>query len=159
RAWLHRYQERSLMSTVGHLRKRLSGFSGVRQSFAATRAFLRRHLWLWPLIAAVLFGSVGWWVHRRVEGTMREVVAAHLTTTLDAEVAALRTWAGDQAAVARSLARLPGLRPAVRGLLTANTAKLRAGRLPQTRELAECRSLLRPHLENFGYTHFYVVSP
>src|SRR5213076_40068 len=35
----------------------------------------------------------------------------------------------------------------------------RPGRLTQSRELEGCRSALRPHLANFGYTHFYVVSP
>jgi serine/threonine protein kinase len=147
------------MSAPRHLRGRLTGLSGLSGSPGAVWASLRRHLWAWPVIASVVFGGVGWWVQRRVEATMREEIAGQLDTILDADVTALRTWGRDQRAIARSLARLPALRPPVRGLLAAGPPQTRAGKLPLSQDLAACRAALRPQLEVFDYTHFYIVSP
>jgi hypothetical protein len=108
----------------------------------------------------LLLGGGGWWLYRSIQETMREELAGQLTTILNADVAALRTWARDQEAIARSLARLPALRPAVRGLLAAaDSPNARPGSSLPAQELAACRSLLRPNMETFGYTHFYIISP
>src|SRR5262249_4911266 len=106
------------METAKHIQKQLSGVSGFSHSLGATRSVLRRQLWIWPVIAALLLGGVGWLVHRSVESAMRENLAGELTTILNADVEALGQWIKDQKAIARSLARLPELRPAVRELLT-----------------------------------------
>jgi hypothetical protein len=143
-----------------HLRKQLTGAGGSSQALGATRAALRRHLWVWPVVAALVLGGVGWWVHGSVEEAMRENLAGQLTTILNADVEALRAWTKDQEAIARSLARLPALRPAVREqLAVAERPDAPAGALLQSRALADIRSLLEPFLENFGYSDFVVVSP
>src|SRR4051812_46535267 len=148
------------MKTASRIGKRLSGVSGLSGSLGATRTILRRQLWLWPVLAAVLLGAVGWWVHRSVEQAMREEMAGQLTTILNADVEALRTWIKDQEAIARSLTRMPSLRPPVQELLaTAGRPNAPAGALLQSRAQADLRALLQPFLENFGYTDFYVVSP
>jgi hypothetical protein len=147
------------MSTDQHFRKQLTGLSGFTLSLGATRAALRRQLWVWPVLAAFVLGGVGWWVHGSVEATMREELASQLTTILNADVTALRIWAKEQEANARSVAQLSALRSAVRGLLATTAPDPKAGKLPATRELTDCRSLVRPYLEIFGYTHFYIVSP
>src|SRR4051812_338407 len=54
-------------------------FTGTSQ-IQATRRFLRRQLWAWPVIAAVILGAVGWWVNRLVEDSMRDQRAADLNT-------------------------------------------------------------------------------
>jgi hypothetical protein len=135
-----------------HLRKQLTGGGGLSRSLSSAGAALGRRLWLWPVLAALVLGGVGWWVHGAVEKAMRQELAEQLTTILNADVEALRAWTRDQEAIARSLARLPQLRPAVRRLL-ADADKPDAG------AVADCRTQLRPHLELFGYTNFYVVSP
>src|SRR5262245_5141223 len=147
------------MGSAKHIQKQLTGASGFSGSLGATRAMLRRQLWIWPVLAALLLGGVGWWVHGSVEEAMREELAGQLTTILNADVEALHTWTRDQEAIARSLAQLPALRSAARGLLAADRPDAKAGSLPAAREVADCRTLLGPHLEVFGYTHFYVVSP
>src|SRR4051794_18277112 len=105
------------MTTAGHVRKRLSGATGLSASLGGTRAALRRQLWLWPVLAALLLGAVGWWVNRSLEMVMREELAGQLTTILNADVEALRIWTRDQEAIARSLARIPALRHMVRELV------------------------------------------
>jgi hypothetical protein len=149
-----------MADTAKHLRKQLTGASGFSQSLGATRAALRRKLWLWPAVAALVLGGVGWWVHGSVEEAMRENLAGQLTTILNADIEALRAWTKDQEAIARSLARLPALRPAVREqLAVAKRPDAPASALQQSRAFADIRTLLDPFLKDFGYTDFFVVSP
>jgi eukaryotic-like serine/threonine-protein kinase len=148
------------MSSAKQIGKRLSGAGGLSRSLSATGAALRRRLWVWPVLAALLLGAVGWWVHRSVEDAMREKLAGELTTILNADIEALRVWTKDQEAIARSLARLPALRPAVRELVAAaGRPNAPPGTLLQSRALAEVRAALGPSLDNFGYVDFLVISP
>src|SRR5690242_15612030 len=102
------------MNTLSHVGKQLSLQSRLSGSLTATGATLRRQLWVWPIIAALLLGGVGWWVHRSVESAMRQELAGQLTTILNADVEALRVWTKDQEAIARSLARMPVLEAPVK---------------------------------------------
>src|SRR5579862_6832626 len=65
---------------------------------------LSRHLWVWPLLAALVLGAVGFWVRTRVEGATRAELASRLQTLLNADVAALRLWFSEREADARSVA-------------------------------------------------------
>jgi serine/threonine protein kinase len=58
----------------------------------ATNVFLRRNLWIWPIIAVTILGTVGILVRSAIEATMRENLRSGLQTLLDVEVAMLRTW-------------------------------------------------------------------
>jgi hypothetical protein len=148
------------MTTARHIGRRFSGVSGLSGSLGSTRSILSRQLWLWPILAAFLLGVVGWWVHHSVEQAMREELADQLTTILNADIEALRTWIKDQEAIARSLAYLPTLRPKIQDLLAiASRPDATAGTLLQSRAQAELRALLKPFLENFGFADFAVVSP
>ena len=148
------------MNTGKHIQKQLSGVSRLSGSLGATRSALRRQLWIWPVIAALLLGGFGWLVHRSVEDAMREKLAGELTTILNADVQALRLWTKDQTAIARALARASVLQPAFRDLLAiAERPDTPPGALLQSRALADVCTRLAPFLENFGYIGFFVVSP
>jgi hypothetical protein len=148
------------MTSSGHIQKQLTGISGFSRSVGGIGRMLRRQAWIWPILAALVFGIVGWWVQGSVEKAMREDVASQLTTILNADVEALRAWTTDQAAIARSLARSPGLRSAARELVAAGDRPgASAATLQQSPVLAEVRGHLKPFLEDFGYVDFLIVSP
>src|SRR5689334_14294785 len=84
----------------GRLTRRLASASSVRKA----GTFLRRQLWAWPLIAAVILGTAGLLVHRSVERAMRGQREAELTTIRDADVEALRVWMVEQGRNAEQLA-------------------------------------------------------
>ena len=65
----------------------------------------RSSLWVWPLVAAVALGGVGFWVRERVEHAMQTTLAEHLQTILRTEVTALRLWFQEAAADATGVAR------------------------------------------------------
>jgi hypothetical protein len=147
------------MKTTKHVNQRLSEVASLSGSLGKTRTFLRRQLWLWPILAALVLGAVGWWVNHSVEAAMRQELAGGLTTILNADVEALRIWTRDQEEAARWLARQENLRPAVQELVAAARPNTPARALLQSRGLAEVRTLLDPALTNFRYVDFFVVSP
>lgn len=61
-------------------------------SLQATNVFLRRNLWIWPIIAVSLLASVAWLVGSAIETTMRDTLRSSLQTLLSVEVAMLKTW-------------------------------------------------------------------
>jgi hypothetical protein len=61
-------------------------------SMQATNVFLRRNLWIWPIIAVSLLASVAWLVGSAIETTMRDTLRSSLQTLLSVEVAMLKTW-------------------------------------------------------------------
>ncbi len=71
----------------------------------ATGKFLRRSVWAWPILAAVIFGAAGWSVHRVVEHAMREQRAAELNVMADAGVAAVEAWMTEQRKIAELYAQ------------------------------------------------------
>ena len=123
------------MTTVKQVNKRLADVSGLSRSFGATKSVLGRHLWLWPILGALVLGGIGWWVHWSVEAAMRERLVGELTTVLQADVEALRVWRKDQETIARRLAHSPGLRPAVKQLVAGGP-----GRTPRLSPPPWCRS-------------------
>lgn len=70
-------------------------------TFHSTHVFLRRNLWIWPIIAVIVLAGVGYLVRRAIESTMRDNLRSSLQTLLDVEVAMLQTWfqAGIECAV------------------------------------------------------------
>jgi hypothetical protein len=77
---------------TGGFSRRLGGSATIQ---AASR-FLRRQLWAWPIIAALLLGGIGCWVSGSVEQAMRERRIDELQTILNADTEALRIWIAEQ---------------------------------------------------------------
>src|SRR5262249_35273090 len=73
-----------------------SGTKSVIRSAVMTSLLMRKQLWIWPVLAAVILGICGWLVSRSVEDALRERRIAALTTILDADVAALQIWIAEQ---------------------------------------------------------------
>jgi hypothetical protein len=148
------------MNTPKQIGRRLTGLPGLSYSLNVTHSVLTRHLWVWPIVAAVLLGAVGWWVHRSVEDAMRLKLEGDLQTILNADIEALRVWTTDQESIVRLIASRRALRPAVGELLKiAAGPNASSAALLQSRALGEIRRLLNPTLNSFGYVDFFVLSP
>jgi hypothetical protein len=105
------------LSAVGRVTSRFSRLLGSAASLQATARVLRRQLWAWPIIAALLFGCAGWWVSVSVDDAMRQQRHSALSTILDAEVTSLNVWMGEQRVNAEFTAADGRLRPLVAELL------------------------------------------
>lgn len=135
---------------------KFSRFGRHTRSFQVTGTFLRRQLWVWPLIAAVVLAGLAWWVNDAVERVMRKQVAAELTAIRDANVTALRVWMKQQEADVKVLALSDRIRPAVTELMAHADSD---AALRQSPRQAELRAFLGPRMKLFGYTDFFVFSP
>jgi eukaryotic-like serine/threonine-protein kinase len=121
---------------------------------------LRRQLWIWPVLAAIILGAAGIWVSHAVEDSMRERRVNELNTILEADVAALRLWMGQQAMNAEMIADDPPLQPIAQQLLTIGAAGEGLERdLVQSPDQAKLRSYLKPFLQRCKYAGFFLVSP
>jgi eukaryotic-like serine/threonine-protein kinase len=137
-----------------------SATRSVFHSVAVTSLLLRKQLWIWPVIAAVVLGACGWWVSRSVENAMRERRIDELNTILNADVAALRIWMVEQGVDASFIAKDDGILPAVESLLkTASDSSNLERALTQSKAQDELRARLKPQIEMCHYQGFFLVSP
>ena len=124
-----------------------------------TAHFLRRQLWAWPILAAIVFAGVGWWVHHAVENAMREQRREALEAILDTEVAGIKIWMAEQRINAELLARDDTLAPLVRELIAAADSGDDAAR---QLVLAKAQTALRGQEDPVrisGYHGFYIFAP
>lgn len=121
-------------------------------SMVQTRLFLRRQLWVWPVVAFLFLLTIGLFVRHAVESTMRANLQAELLTVLNVEVAMIKNWLATQQANASSLANDRDVRQFVNGLVEQHrSGKTDAADVPLTdllhRELA-------PGVEHHNYLGF-----
>jgi len=69
-----------------------------------TGVFLKKQLWIWPLIAVAVLALIGWTVSSAIEQTIRENLQSELKTLLTVERSMVTTWLKVQEANAESLA-------------------------------------------------------
>jgi serine/threonine protein kinase len=91
-------------------------------SLQATNVFLRRNLWIWPIIAISVLASVAWLVGSAIETTMRETLRSGLQTLLSVEVAMLETWFQVQESNVQSAANSTEVRRITQQLLNRQEA-------------------------------------
>jgi eukaryotic-like serine/threonine-protein kinase len=121
---------------------------------------LRKQLWIWPVIAALLLGLGGWWVSRSVESAMRQRRIDELNTILGADVAALRVWMKEQAIDAMLFAADDEFLPFVQSLLETGQKTNDSERaLIQSTAQDELRTRLKTELEVCQFYGFFLLSP
>src|SRR5215472_14613826 len=109
---------------------------------------LSRHLWVWPILGAVVLGIIGYWVKERLEQSTREELGSRLETLLKANVAALRIWFSEKEADANTFASDVRIRGAIVGLAEmARSSNAAAAELASSEEASTLQLYLKPLLE------------
>lgn len=125
--------------------------SSVGRSISRTGLFLKKQLWVWPILAVVLLSIIGLFVRNAIETTMRDGLESELQTLLGVEAAMLETWFGVQQANAEAMANNLDVRQSIYPLLeTEEPADAEALR-------AKLAKSLGPGLTSHDYTGFVVV--
>ncbi len=91
--------------------------STVGRSVSRTSLFLKRQLWIWPILAVVLLSAIGFFVRRAIETTMRDGLRSQLQTVVDLEASMLEAWYNVQRSNAESLANNVDIRQKIYPLL------------------------------------------
>ena len=91
--------------------------TSVGRSLTRTGVFLKRQIWIWPILAVVLLSILGFFVRRAIENTMRDNLVSQLQSLVDLETAMLETWSHVQESNAESLANSVDVRQSIYPLL------------------------------------------
>ncbi len=136
-----------------------SGSTRLARFLTRVPLLASRHVWVWPLIGAVLISVVGIWVRDRVEETTKAELASRLQTLLNADMAALRLWFNEQEADAKSFADDLRVRGAVEDLVNlSKETDVTPAALSSSPSALTLQLLLTPLLEAQHYLDYVVVS-
>ena len=91
--------------------------TSVWRTITRTGVFLRKQIWIWPIIAVVLLTVVGLGVRHAIVTTMKDGLQSELQTRLDIETAMLETWFHIQRSNAESLANAVDVRHVIYEML------------------------------------------
>ena len=133
--------------------------ASIGSILSRTQGFMRRYLWLWPLIAAVILAFVGWWVRGRMEGAMKSQIASNLQTILAANTEALRAWSATMKSQAELFADDHRVRELVAELVKVELPPETAayGVLVNAPQNATLRTILKPAAEGRGFNGYVVL--
>ncbi len=130
----------------------------ISRTVSRTGVFLKRQIWIWPIVATLLLAALAFGVRRAIESTMKSNLRSQLQTLLNVESAMLESWARVQTSNATTLANDPQVRESVYQLLAqaepgqaAVDAKAVAGAQQQLRKR------LAPSLSSQGYVGYLVA--
>lgn len=118
-----------------------------------------KHIWLVPLLLALVVASVGWWADWQLRQTIQREVRDDLSATLDANVTALEIWMANQKRIAATLADEPRLKAVALKLLDqpADTLTNRALLTELSRDLITGERL-QERVRSLGYGMVHLVN-
>ena len=121
---------------------------------------LSRHLWVWPVLGAIVLALVGLWVRDRVVSATRMELASRLQTLLNADVAALRLWFSERQSDARSFASNLSIQSAVAELVElAQTTDATEDVLANSDAAKRLALNLKPMMDAHEYLDYVVLHP
>ena len=119
--------------------------------------FLKRRLWVWPIIAVLLLSTLGFMVRGAIESTMKSNLASELQTLLNVESAMLETWYGVQISNAESLANDMRIRELVYQLLDDQPTPADTQRPQVTPIDQQLQKQLSPAMSSHNYVGYLVT--
>ncbi len=91
--------------------------TSVGRTISRTGVFLKRQLWIWPILAVLLLSLIGFFVRGAIETTMRENLRSQVDSLVNLEAAMLENWSHVQESNAESLANNIDIRQTIYPLL------------------------------------------
>jgi eukaryotic-like serine/threonine-protein kinase len=130
----------------------------IGRTVTRTGVFLKRQIWIWPIVATVLLAVLAFGVRRAIESTMKSNLRSQLQTLLNVQAAMVESWARVQTSNATTLANDPQVREGVYQLL----AQSEPGQVPADAKAAvaaqqQLRKRLAPSLSSQGYVGYLIA--
>ena len=137
-----------------------SGAMSVIRSMTASSIWLRKSIWVWPIVAGLMLAVVGWFLRSAVESRLKEDRASSLETILNADVEALRLWMRSQETAATAVASDPEtIAICEKVVALSEQPGVTQLELFQSSLLKELRDVLAPELKAHDYSGFILVDP
>jgi len=134
---------------------RTSPSIGGSLTFAAHS--LRRQVWLAPLLTACALATLGWFLDRTVQGSLRGKLAEELQALLNADLSAMELWLKMQRENASDTANEPAVATAIVALAAQSERGASAKELIDAPQQAQLRDLLNPERAARDF-HGYVIT-
>lgn len=128
----------------------------VSHSINRTGLFLRKQIWIWPIIAILILGSIGYLTRSLVESTIRGNLAAGLQSFVTIQTAMLEKWFAVQQANAEQLASSQPVRRAVYPLLAAYADDELVAKVDSVPHV-ELQKHLGPAMSSHHYVGYFVA--
>src|SRR5258707_10864876 len=92
-------------STPGPVKAHITfGQTSFGRSVSRTGLFLKKQLWIWPIVALAILSMVGYGISSAIQRTMEASLESELQTLLNVETSMLQKWLQIQEGAAQSLA-------------------------------------------------------
>ena len=134
------------------------GSASISRGVSRTGLFLKKQIWVWPIIATVLLAVMAFGVRHAIESTMTENLRSELQTLLDVETAMLENWYKTQSSNAVNLANDLHVREGVYEILAVQESDKGAAPLAAATELQkQLQKRLSPWLAAHDYVGYVVA--
>ena len=125
----------------------------LSRTISRTGIFLKKQIWIWPIVATILLSVIAFGVRSAIERTMKNNVRSQLTTLLSVEVAMLENWYRTQMSNVTSAANGVQTREVIYQLLANQESPTPA----PTKPAPELHHQLRKQLGPVMSAHHYVA--
>ncbi len=155
---LNEPQKSTVRTRLTSVRK-LGSVFGSKGRPTLARGWMRRHVWIVPVLALVGLVFAATWVRSRIEDAMRDDLEGEMVALLNADVTALKIWLRAQEAEAVAAAEEPAIRQSIVKLAeVARTEKSPVAALLQSPQRAELAQSIAPWLETFHFVGYNVLA-
>lgn len=136
--------------------------ASISRGMSRTGVFLKRQIWVWPIIAGVVLFVLAFGVRRAIETTMKESLRSQLQTLLDVETAMLENWFKTQSSNAAALANDLHVREGIYGILARQESGQDAGpgaapAVPIAELQKQLQKRLSPAMSSQAYVGWFVA--
>jgi serine/threonine protein kinase len=130
----------------------------ISRTMTRTGVFLKKQIWIWPIIATVLLSMLAFGVRRAIETTMKENLRSQLSTLLSVEVAMLDNWFRTQMSNVTSTANSLPVRESIYEMLASEeiTPATATKRVPELQQ--QLRKQLGPVMTAHDYVGYFVIN-
>ena len=142
------------------IRRPMLGMSRfARTSLGSSVGYIRKQIWTWPLIMAMIMACVGMVVYLQIESAIKSELQSKLQTILDADVTALSIWLDDQKEFVHVAASSPLIQETLQKFVEENSVKeqLNPDELRSAPGQELISSIWGPFVRGLGYVNYELV--
>lgn len=131
--------------------------TSMGRTISRTGLFLRRQIWVWPIIATVVLSVLAFVVHRAIESTMQDNLRSELETLLRVETAMLEDWVAVQISNVEALANDVTVREPIYRILDAQKEGKTAASNNAVDPEVQIGKRIMPWLSTHGYVGYLIT--
>jgi hypothetical protein len=131
--------------------------ASISRGASRTGIFLKKQVWVWPIIATVVLAILGFGVRLAIESTMKENLRSQLQALADVQTAMLENWIRTQASNATTLANDREVRESILAILAGRETDSPDAAVAPADIQKQLQKRLRPVMSSQAYVGYFVA--